>query len=137
MSAALLNFMPGAMTFEEYFDWGDHAEEEKALRFALGLAPSGIHRRYLVDPSTLDLAAHRAPSTGMACLLCGGLAATEALKIMLGRGPIRSAPHGLQFDAYLGRLAYTWRPWGNRNPIQRLTIALGRRQLAAMKAAAA
>ena len=44
-----------------------------------------------------------------------------------------AAPHGLQFDAYLGRLAHTWRPGGNRHPLQRLAIAVGRRQLGAMR----
>lgn len=137
MSAALLNFLPGHMTFDEYFDFGDRSEEEKALRFALGLAPAGLHRRYLVDPSALDLAARRTPSTGMACQLCAGVAGTEALKILLGRGPVRAAPHGVQFDAYSGRAVRTWRPGGNRNWLQRATIALGRRQLAAMRGGAA
>jgi len=136
MSAALLNFLPGGMTFEDYFDVDGCSEEEQALRFALGLAPAGLHRRYLVDPTALDLAAHRTPSTPMACQLCAGVAATEALKILLGRGPVRGAPHGVQFDAYSGRAVRTWRPGGNRHPLQRLTIALGRRQLAAMKGAA-
>lgn len=136
MGAALLNFLPGKMTFAEYFDWGDHDEEEKALRFALGLAPAGLHRRYLVDTSALDLAGHRTPSTGMACQLCAGIAAAEVLKLMLGRGTVLAAPHGLQFDAYRGRFSRTWRPGGNRHPLQRLALAIGRRQLAAMKAAA-
>lgn len=136
MGAALLNFLPGRMTFAEYFDWGDHTDEEKALRFALGLAPAGLHRRYLVDTSALDLAGHRAPSTGMACQLCAGIAATEVLKLMLGRGTVRPAPHGMQFDAYRCRFSHTWRPGGNRHPLQRLALAIGRRQLTAMKAAA-
>ena len=137
MGAALLNFLPGHMTFEQYFDWGDHSEEEKALRFALGLAPAGLHRRYLVDISALDLAGRRAPSTGMACQLCAGIAATEVLKLRLGRGTVRPAPHGMQFDAYRCKFARTWLPGGNRHPLQRLALAVARRQLAAMKRAAA
>jgi hypothetical protein len=68
----------------------------------------------------------------MACQLCAGVAATEALKIMLGRGNVAAAPVGLQFDAYRGKLKRTWRPWGNRNPLQRIAIAIARRQLKAM-----
>lgn len=137
MGAALLNFLPGGMGFADYFDWGDHSEEEKALRFALGLAPAGLHRSYLVDTSALDLAKRRAPSTGMACQLCAGIAGAEVLKLMLGRGTVRPAPHGLQFDAYRCKFSHTWRPGGNRHPLQRLALAIGRRQLAAMKTAAA
>ena len=129
MSTAVINFLPGKMTFEDYFQLGHLPDEEKALRFLLGLAPAGLHFGYLVDPSRVDLANHRGPSTIMACQLCAGAAATEALKILLNRGKIRSAPHGLHFDAYRGKLARTWRPGGNRNLLQRLMLNVARRRL--------
>ncbi|OIP09110.1 MAG: hypothetical protein AUK49_08610 [Betaproteobacteria bacterium CG2_30_68_42] len=131
MGAALLNFLPGGMTFEQYFRWHGCDEEEKALRFLIGLSPALLQRAYLADPSAVDMAAHRGPSTPMACALCAGVAATEALKILLGRGEVLCAPRGVHFDAYRGRLVRTWRPGGNHNPIQRLVIAIARRQLAA------
>jgi hypothetical protein len=65
----------------------------------------------------------------MACQLCAGVAATEALKILLGRGRIRAAPHGVQFDAYRNKLVHTWRPGGHRNPLQRLLMAIVRRRM--------
>ena len=65
----------------------------------------------------------------MACQLCAGATATESLKILLGRGPVRIAPKGYRFDVYRNKLALTWRPGGNRNPLSRLAIAIGRRQL--------
>lgn len=130
MGAALLNFLPGGMTFEEYFRWKGCSEEEMALRFLIGLAPAMLHRAYLVEPATVDLAAGRGPSTAMACQLCAGIAATEALKILLGRGPVLAAPRGMQFDAYRNRAVHTWRPFGNRNPLQRLALAIARRLLA-------
>lgn len=129
MGTALIDFLPGKMTFEEYFQLGDLPDEEKALRFLLGLAPAGLHFGYLVDPSRVDLANHRGPSTIMACQLCAGLAATEALKILLNRGKILAAPHGLHFDAYRGKLARTWRPGGNSNLLQRLMLNVARRRL--------
>ena len=129
MGAALLNFIPGKMTFEDYFKWGGRSESEKALRFLLGLAPIGLHRTYLVDPSAVNLEEKRGPSTIMACQLCAGIAATEALKIMLGRGPIMAAPHGMQFDAYRNKLVRTWRPGGNSHFLQQAALYVGRRQL--------
>ncbi len=134
MGVALLNFLPGGMSFEQYFQWGDRSEDEQALRFLIGLAPAGLHRAYLVDMSRVDLNARRTPSTIMACQLCAGVAATETLKILLGRGPVACAPHGMQFDAYRNRLVRTWRPGGNKNPLQQLALWVGRRQLAALKA---
>lgn len=135
MGAAVLNFMPGGMSFDEYFGWGDVSDVEKALRFAVGLAPAGLNRGYLVDARALNLAERRGPSTAMACQICAGFAATEALKILLKRGRVLAAPHGLHFDAYVGRLAHTWRPGGHRNPLQRLAISIGRRYLAALAGA--
>jgi molybdopterin/thiamine biosynthesis adenylyltransferase len=129
MGAALLNFLPGQMTFEEYFRWGDLPELDKAIRFVVGLAPAGLHRSYLVVKEAVNFAERRGPSTFMACQLCAGIVATEALKILLGRGRVLAAPHGVQFDAYRNRLARTWRPGGNGNPLHRLVIALAKRQM--------
>jgi hypothetical protein len=82
-----------------------------------------------VVPEAVNFAERRGPSTFMACQLCAGVAATEALKILLGRGEVRAAPHGMQFDAYRGKFARTWRPGGNKNPLHRLMIAIGTRQM--------
>lgn len=128
MSAALLNFLPGGMSFEDYFQVRGRPELEKAIRFLVGLAPGLLHRGYLADASRVNLAQRRGPSTVMACALCAGVAASEALKIILGRGKAWAAPHGIQFDAYRSRLAHTWRPGGNRHPINRLAIAIAKRQ---------
>jgi hypothetical protein len=73
MGAAMLNFMPGKMTFEEYFQWGDLDELDKAIRFVVGLAPAGLHRPYLMVPSAVNFAERRGPSTIMACQLCAGV----------------------------------------------------------------
>jgi molybdopterin/thiamine biosynthesis adenylyltransferase len=132
MGTALLTFMPGRMTFEEYFGWEGADDLERALRFVIGLAPAGLHRPYLVDPGAVSLASRRTPSTAMACQMCAGLATTEALKVLLKRGELTVAPRGMQFDAYRGKLARTWRPGGHRNLLQRITLAIGRRQMAAM-----
>jgi molybdopterin/thiamine biosynthesis adenylyltransferase len=130
MGTALLNFLPGQMTFEEYFGWGNLSDEEKALRFLVGLAPAGLHGAYLVDPSSINFKEQRGPSTIIGCQLCAGAAATEALKILLGRGKVLAAPHGLHFDAYRNKLARTWRPGGNRHPLQRLAMWIARRRRA-------
>jgi hypothetical protein len=129
MGAALLNFLPGHMTFEEYFGWAGCSEHEMALRFLIGLSPAMLQSAYLVDPAAVDLKARRGPSTGMACALCAGIAGTEALKILLRRGGVIAAPHGMHFDAYRNTMAKTWRPWGNRNPLQRLVLAVARLKL--------
>jgi molybdopterin/thiamine biosynthesis adenylyltransferase len=137
MGAALLNFLPGSMTFADYFGLENCPAAERPLRFLLGLAPAMLHRSYLADPSFVDLVQRRGPSTGMACQLCAGIAGTEAVKILLRRKKLSSAPHGVQFDAYRNKVVHTWRPGGYRNPLQRITQAIAARQLATMRSGTA
>ena len=128
MGAAVLSFLPGSMTFEEYFQWGTLPDDEKALRFLLGLAPAGLHGPYLVDPTTVNFAERRGPSTIIGCQLCAGVAAAEALKILLRRGKVLVAPRGFHFDGYRNKFVRTWRPGGSSNPLQRLIRTIARRR---------
>lgn len=132
MGVALLNFLPGRMSFEDYFGMEGRDETEQLARFLVGLSPAMLQRVYLAEPSAVDFARGRGPSTPMACELCAGVAGTEVLKILLGRGSLLAAPWGLHFDAYRQRMKRTWRPGGHRNPIQRIALAIARRQLARM-----
>lgn len=129
MGTAVLNFLPGGMTIEEYFRFEGHSEKEQALRFMLGLSPALLQMKYLVDASKADFQAKKAPSTPMACEMCAGIAATQALKILLNRGKVISAPRGLHFDAYRNKYKTTWRPWGNRNPLQLIGLSIARRRV--------
>lgn len=129
MGTALLCFLPGQMTFEEYFRLNGHSAEDQQIRFMLGLSPSMLQKDYLADPSRVRFGDQKGPSTPMACELCAGVLATNALKVLLNRGDVIAAPKGLHFDAYKNRTKITWRPWGNQNPIQLLMIMLVRRFL--------
>lgn len=129
MGVALLVFGPGGMPFEDYFGFEGCDELEMAIRFLVGLSPAMLQRGYVADMSRINLKEHRGPSSIAACQLCAGVAAVETLKLLLGRGGVRFAPWGSQFDAYRTRLMRTWRPWGWRNPMQRLIRTLIRRQL--------
>ena len=93
-----------------------------------------LQRAYLVDPTRVNLSRREGPSTIAACQICAGVTATETIKLLLGRGKVLSAPWAYQFDAYRNRLKRTWRPGGWRNPLQRIGLWLGRRQLERMKA---
>lgn len=128
MGVALLCFMPGKMTFEEYFKMEGQTEQERQIRFLVGLSPAMLQMGYLMDETRVNLKAQKGPSTSMACELCAGVAATNVLKALLGRGDVIAAPWGLQFDAYKNKLKKTWRPGGNNNPLQRLILLIARRQ---------
>jgi len=131
MGVSLLCFMPGKMTFEQYFGWEGRSEIEQLTRFFLGLSPTGLQMSCLVDDSRLDIANHKGPSTPMACDFCAGIVGTYALKILLNRGEIIAAPKALHFDAYKNKCVITWRPGGNNNPLQRLSLMMLRKKIKA------
>jgi len=134
MGVSALTFLPGGMTFEEFFCMEGRSELDQGIYFLVGVSPAMLQRTYVADPTQVDLARRKGPSTPMACQLCAGVAGTEALKILLKRGKVLAAPSGFHFDAYRNKYVRTWRPGGNRNPIQRLMISIIRRRLATMGA---
>lgn len=133
MGVALLYFSPQGMSFDDYFRLEGVSEEEQYLRLMVGLSPALLQRTYLAMDASVDFSGKAGPSTAMACELCAGVMGTAVLKLLLGRGPLKPAPWGMHFDAYRGRLAHTWRPGGNANPLQRLLLAIVRRRLRAAR----
>ncbi len=129
MGTALLTFLPGKMSFEQYFRLQGHDPMEQQIRFLVGLSPSFLHQPYLVDKSRVNFVDQKGPSTPMACELCAGATATEALKILLGRGKVQCAPWGYQFDAFRNKFKKTWRPGGNENIIQKIAIYIARKMI--------
>jgi molybdopterin/thiamine biosynthesis adenylyltransferase len=130
-SAALLVFLPGKMTWHDYFamDLAKTSIEQYVL-FAIGTAPRATQMRYL-DRRYVSLKDKIGPSLSLAVELCAGVAAAETLKILLKRGTVYPAPYYQQFDAYRCTLARGKLRWGNRGPIQRLKFRLFRKMLRA------
>jgi len=124
MGVALITFLPGKMSFEQYFRLEGHAPMDQQIRFLVGLSPAFLHQPYLVDKSRVNFVNKKGPSTPMACELCAGATATEALKIMINRGKVQCAPWGYQFDAFRNKFKKTWRPGGNDNPIQKIAYKI-------------
>lgn len=129
MGVSLLYFGPTGMSFEDYFRLEGHTVQEQYARFIAGLSPAMLQRSYLVAPEAVNFWEKRGPSTMMGIDLCAGVLATEALKVLLGRGRLRPAPWVMQFDAYRHRLKFTWRPFGNANPLQQLLLIFIRPKL--------
>ena len=131
MGAALLDFLPGGMSFEDYFQFEGCNAHEQSSRFLVGLSPAMLQMTYPVVPSRVDLANGPGPSTVIAVQWCSGIAVAQVLKLVFGRGDAVAAPRGLHFDAYRNRLRRTWRPGGSRNVVQRVLLAVARQRLKA------
>lgn len=119
-SAAWLVFDPRGISFDDYFDLRPGMSRlEQIVAFGVGLAPAATHLAYL-DLSRVDLRAATGPSAALACQLCSGVAASEALKVLLARGRLAPAPVYHQFDPFTLRYRTGRLWWGNRHPWQRL-----------------
>ncbi|WP_051132469.1 ThiF family adenylyltransferase [Thermodesulfatator atlanticus] len=129
-SASLLVFHPEeSPSFEEYFAIKpDMSPMEKALLFALGLAPKPFFLKYL-DLKSIDLKAGQGPASVIACYLCSALAAMEALRIILGKPGLKPVPHYLQIDLFLHKMHQGYLKKGNKSASQRLKFFYLKRKL--------
>lgn len=120
MGTSMLAFDPKGMSFEDYFCLDGFSFQDQILKFIVGVSPSMQQRHYLLDRRSVNLFTQKLPSTAIGIELAAGVACTNAIKLILKRGNVLTAPRGLHFDAYRNSLIKTWRPMGNRNPLQRL-----------------
>lgn len=131
MGTAFLVFTPDGMSFEDYFRLEGLSVDRQYVNFLVGLAPRALHRTYMADWTRVDLAGRRGPSTVAGCELAAGVAATEAVKLLIRRGEVKAAPCYHHFDAFRGRWVSGRLPFGNGGPIQRLKLAVAYRAFAA------
>jgi molybdopterin/thiamine biosynthesis adenylyltransferase len=119
-SGTLHVFTPAGVSFDDYFGMRDGQEPlDQLVRFAVGLAPAGLHLPYL-DLASVDPATGRGPSSVIGCQLASCLVGAEAVRILLGRGGVHAAPEYLQFDAYRRRLRTGRLRRGSRGVLQGL-----------------
>lgn len=122
-------FTPNGMSFDEYFDITDDTSPiESYIRFYLGMTPNGLHLKYTI-PGRIRLEDKSGPSLALACQLASGVAATETIRLFLGRPGLKPAPCHYFFDPYLHVLKANRLRWGNRGPIQRIKIWVVRRAI--------
>jgi len=119
-SSTLHVFTKSSMTFDQYFDMHDTMTYmDSLISFAVGLAPKATHLKYM-KLNFVSLQERTGPSLAIACNLCSAIAATEAVKVMLGKSTVKGAPFYFQFDPFRQVYKKGYMPGGNRNPIQRL-----------------
>ena len=119
-SGTLHVFMPGGMSFDQYFNISDEQNYlDKIVNFIIGLAPHALHINYMelrvIDPST-----GRGPSSVIGVQQAACLLGAQAVNILLDRGGVHVAPRFIQFDAYRQKLAFGIIRRGNKSILQRL-----------------
>ena len=131
MGVALLNFLPGKMTFEEYFRLEGQPRRNNSCAFFWGSPPrcssNATDRSFYDQPGGTSRSLHQ-PGLRTLCRGSG----RAGFEILLRRDHL-TTPRGLHFDAYCNQVARTWLPWGNDNPLQRLKLSIARRRFAKAK----
>lgn len=121
-TSSVLVFTPDSMSFDDYFDIHEHIDDkERLLRFAVGLAPRGLHLGQM-DPSRVSLDHGRGPSLTIACLLCSALAATETVRLVTGRPGLKATPWSFQVDSLRSRSCRARLRKGNASLTQRAKL---------------
>ena len=128
--SAMLVFAPDrGMAFDDYFNIvEDMKPEDQYLAFAMGLAPKALQFKYM-DASKVSFKSRKGPSLSIACQLCTGMAGTEAMRIILGKGGIKPVPYYFQFDPYLRKYCTKKLNMGNKHPWQRIKAVLVKKML--------
>jgi molybdopterin/thiamine biosynthesis adenylyltransferase len=129
LGTSCLVFTKDSMSFDDYFGIEGQPYEEQLVRFAVGLMPRMLHGESLVDPSRIDVRARKMSSSPVGIQAASAAAATESLKLLLGRGRIYPVPYCHQYDPYSMRSIRTCVIGGHRNPLTRLRTALLRRSV--------
>lgn len=73
-----------------------------------------------VDRSKINLEAKHGPSVGLACQICSGIAACEAIKILLKK--LYPAPYYSRYDAFLNQFSRGYLRGGNNSLKQKSEI---------------
>lgn len=130
MGVSFLCFTKDSMTFDDYFVFSKAKDEnDKAIRFLLGLSPFMLQKEYLVDKTRANFKEKRGPSTPFSVKLCSGVIGTNTVKLLLGRGEVVTAPKALHFDTYTNRLRVSHLRWGNNGVLQKIKHRIARKLL--------
>lgn len=124
-----LVFGEKSMSFENYFGIKEDDEAiTKNMKFTVGLDPL-LFSKYLKDIRYFNLKEQKSPSLIMGVYSSATFIATLVLKIILGRGQIKSAPYLYQQDTYLftSKIKKIW--FGFKNPLQKIKLMILKKKL--------
>jgi molybdopterin/thiamine biosynthesis adenylyltransferase len=123
--ATLQIFDPKGMAFDEYFGIEPGmTKAERLAAFSIGITPKlpGCHG---IDSSKVDFESGTGPALCSTVMLCAGLAATEAMRILLGRGRPRCVPHAAYFNPYTHEFVQSYSRKGRARLRDRILRRLG------------
>lgn len=133
-SATLHAFAENSMSANDFFNWTEGMDKfDQMIHFAVGIAPSGLHLKYLEFDKNKLAETGTGPSISFSCGLGAAMLAGEVLFAILDRRKLFMAPNYTQFDLYRGTYLRKKLLWGNRGLLQRLKIFLAKKHYSSIK----
>lgn len=129
MGFSLMTFTKDSISFEDYFGFQKIESKYHSLALIIGLSPSLFARKSLVAPEYSNLSLKRSSSLSAGAQFASAVASSEALKIALKRGSIKTAPWSIEYDEYLLKFKKTYNFWGYYNPKIRLVFKFAKKLL--------
>lgn len=130
-SATLHTFSPTSMSSDDFFNWKPGMDTfDQMIHFAVGIAPSGLHLKYLNFDKKNLASSGTGPSISFSCGLGASLVAAEVLFFILKKRSLFEAPFYTQFDLFLGTYRRVKLRFGNKGLLQRLKIYLAKKHYA-------
>lgn len=130
MGTSFMCFSPNSVSFSDYFNINNQMDSQELLiRFMAGISPTPIHTKYMFYEDEIDFKTGKVPSLHVGALAATTIIGSNVLKLVLKRGNLKFAPFSYHYDFYLNKLKVNWRPWGNRNYLQRFLISRIRKKV--------
>lgn len=128
-SATLHSFSKSSMSAKDFFSWNDGMDKfEKMIHFVVGIAPKGLHLKYLNFDKDKLVKSGTGPSISFSCGLGAAMLSGEVFMALLNRRILFEAPYFTQFDLFQGKYIRRKLYWGNKGPIQKIKIYLAKKQ---------
>ncbi len=120
--ASLMVFLPGGMDCPTYFHLRkEMSEMDRRIALAFGLSPTPFCLKYINrDRGPMDLDRGEAASVCPGLMLVGALTATEAVKILTGKGKVYACPFVYQIDLLTQKAKRKYYFFGMRGPWMRI-----------------
>lgn len=133
-SATLHAFTENSMSPNQFFNWNDKMDNfDKMIHFAIGMAPAGLHLKYLNFDKNKVAASGTGPSISCACGLGAAMLSGEILIALLNRRKLLATPYYIQFDLYRTKYIKRRLFFGNRGLIQKFKIFIAKRHYSSVK----
>lgn len=127
MGYSQMIFTKDTVSFEDYFGFNKIEKKFHSLAMIIGLSPSLLFKKSLIEPQYSNLNEKRSSSLSAGVQFASAVASSEVLKLVLKRGNVKLAPWSIEYDHYSLKFKKTYNFFGYYNPKVRLMFLVAKK----------